>query len=283
MSRLRVVLLLIGFALSSVLFQNCAGNTFGAPAEFSAASAAGSADGTTDSNGGQGDTSPVIDANLGMCNRTSLQQITTPLKIVLVVDNSGSTLNTDPLGFRQSSLQQLVSTYGSKANLKWQMMLFNGSSAFSLIYSNSQQDPIFSNGAAAQAAVDYFRQLKGAGNTPYLAALSLADKAIRTDPDLSNPEVRYAVMFMSDGRPTDSSDSQIFAAENQILARAPNRITFNTLYFTNSTDPDDKTEPANRLREMARIGKGYFTNITRERATVPLDQVLVIPGSGCLP
>lgn len=249
-------------------FQNCANTNFGASGD---PSRVGFGEGEFDGNYGE---------VLALCNRNSFQTVTKKLKIILVVDNSGSTLQTDPQKFRQASVDDLITKYAAKANFSWQLILFNGSTARALINNGNTNSPIFSDVAGARTALNVFSAERAAGETPYLAALSRAEDAIRLDPELNGPEAPlYVVMFMSDGQPTDSNTSQILAAETNLLNRAAGRISLNSLYFGS----DNSTQAMDRLKQMSDLGKGQFTNITSGKAFVRIDDISIIPQSGCAP
>lgn len=262
------IFIVIGLMATTVAFQNCAQTNF----------SAGSDDGSSTGQGGNG-YSPGSGDLLAICNKTSFETVTKKLKILLVVDNSGSVLQTDPQSFRQASIQNLITKYAGKANFSWQIVLFNGTTARALINKNGNvNDPVFSNAAAAQQALEVFKSEVGVGNTPYLSAISMAEQAIRSDADLTATDALYVTMFMSDGQPTDAQDRDILAAEKAMLDRAPSRITFNSLYF----GKDNSTQAINRLKSMSDLGKGLFTNITTDKVVVNIDDISVVPGSGCI-
>jgi hypothetical protein len=273
--QIRLIIVTGLMALTVGSFQNCAKTNF----------AASTNDGGSNGQGGPGaggtagGTGYTTDTVLAICNNNSFQTVTKKLKVLLVVDNSGSTLTTDPNKFRQASIQSLINKYSGKANFSWQIVLFNGTSARALVNNNANpNDPKFSNSAAAQVALDVFKAEVASGNTPYLAAISMAKTAISTDVDFNSVDAPlYVTMFMSDGQPTDSSDSQILAAEKSMLDLAPTRITFNSLYF----GADNSTANQNRLKAMSDLGKGQFTNITSQQAVINIDDISVIPQSGC--
>ncbi len=260
-----------GLMALTVSFQNCAQSNFSAGAGDAASNRLG---------GGYDPNDPLTADLLAVCNKTTFETITKKLRIVLIVDNSGSTLQTDPNKFRQASIQDLLSRYSGKANFSWQIILFNGTTARALINKNGNvNDPVFADAAAAQAALDVFKAEAGTGNTPYLAALRKAEDAIRLDPEFNSADAPvYVTMFMSDGQPTDSNDSQILEAEKTLLDRAPTRITLNSLYF----GQDNKQTEIARLKSMSDLGKGQFTNITSQQAVIKIDDISVVPQSGCV-
>lgn len=269
MAKLTRLLVVASLMLVAASFQNCAKTNF-SPEDSSQGSS-----GSPGGGGGGGGSGDI----LAVCNKTSFETITKKLRIILVVDNSGSTLDTDPQNFRRASIQNLINRYSGKANFSWQIISFASSSAQAHINNNGNfQSPVFSNAGAAQSALNAFPAAQNNAQTPYLKALQMADLAVANDPEFSSSDKPlYVLMFMSDGQPTDSSDNQIRDAQRQLLNRDASRITFNSLYFGS----DNNNSNINRLKEMADLGKGQFTNITKQQAAINLDDISVVPQSGC--
>lgn len=269
MAKLSRLIIVASLMLVAASFQNCAQTNF----------TAGSADGSSDGQGGGGGGGGSADSDLlAICNRNSFETVTKKLKIVLVVDNSGSTLQTDPQNFRRASIQGLINRYSSKPNFSWQIIYFAGNSAHALVNSGATNNPVFGNAGQAQVALNAFPAADANASTPYLAALNMADKAISTDAEFNSAEKPlYVVMFMSDGEPKDSGPNQIFSKERDLLSRDATRISFNSLYFA----VDNNQNAMNLLKEMADIGKGVFTVIPQQQASINIDDISVVPQSGC--
>lgn len=271
MAKLTRLFFVVSLMLVAASFQNCAKTNFSPGNDELGSNGGPGGSGGGGGGGGSGDI-------LAICNKNSFENVTKKLRIVLIVDNSGSTLETDPQNFRKASIQSLINRYSGKGNFSWQIISFASNSAQALVHNGSTQSPVFSNAGAAQMALNAFPSAQANAQTPYLKALQMADAAIANDPEFNSAEKPlYVLMFMSDGQPTDSSDNQIRDAERQLLSRDASRITFNSLYFGS----DNHTGNMNRLREMADIGKGQFTNITKQQAVINIDDISVVPQSGC--
>ena len=189
-----------------------------------------------------------------------------PTKMIFVVDMSGSNQSapgcsvsstcTDPgKAIRGGSIQKFLNDYGSHTNFGWAFDVFFGTSSTALTGDGSSTAPIFVNAAAMQSSINTFMGMTDQGDTPYLAALANVQATIANDPDLnssSNPQ--YVVVFMSDGQPdADESLSNILSAVSGIVALAPKRVTFNSIYYGTS-DPI----ASSNLQQMATTGNGNF-------------------------
>jgi hypothetical protein len=201
------------------------------------------------------------------------------LNITFIVDNSTSTLTTDPnKNYRNSSISQFMSRYRTKANFSWQFMYFNQNKARALVNSGNDQNPMFSSDPSSMdSALSNFLGLTPLSSTPYLAALGLADRSVAVDPELNsaaNPS--YAFIFLSDGQPTDTnSKSVIFSKIQGLRAKAPGRVSLSTVYFG-----QDSSNDLRLMAEMAQVGFGRFAD-TNKSQSVQLDDVATIPQVLC--
>lgn len=222
-----------------------------------------------------------------------------PMKILFLVDQSGSNLNgpfehpgqaTDPTKtFRHGVLNEFFQLHGLKEYLSWGFITFNGTSANGLINSGSPSDPVFtdSSSIAAQSLVT-FKQSTDVGNTPYRAALAKARSLIQADIASSVREHDYRIVMITDGYPTDYCptpaqtlcpgtmlESQIDADVQAIINLAPTKIQLNTVYYG---FPDAGATA--RLNRMATIGKGQYVD-TNTSMEVHLDDLIEVEQPIC--
>ncbi|PWU17156.1 MAG: hypothetical protein C5B49_09510 [Bdellovibrio sp.] len=223
-----------------------------------------------------------------------------PLKILIMLDDSGSTIDTDPQRqFRSAVINGMLQNYSSKTNFSWNLSFFQNDTAQTLIPLNSPQNPVFSDAATMSAAVNTWNTstLDG-GDTPYALALNLIDKAIVTDPGFSDPNVNYAIVLISDGMPNPALDDVVLTtAVNTLVNLKQTHITFSTVFFNNclnnTTNPgslgtigncgsptDDRAAIA-RLQAMAQVGGGQFANTIAEGSNINLANVLTVPPAVC--
>lgn len=238
----------------------------------------------------------------------SLQNLTVPIKLLFVVDNSGSnekytkdfgatechpateancTPPTDPdKGFRSGSITAFFNAYKAKSNFSWGLESFYGSGGHQFI--NNSDSTNFGDATAMQAAIKMFNAETAADSTPYGAALASAKSAIQNDPDLNSTSAQaplYYVVFMSDGYPTDTLNTDKSVNFNvldkdiaDLIALAPSRIRLNTLYYGTLNDPN----AANTLEHMAQKANGQFLNIdTATTKVIAIDDLIQIPNSSC--
>lgn len=180
--------------------------------------------------------------------------------MLFIVDTSGSNQGssgcklgsscTDPgKQMRSGSIDKFFDDYGSRSNFQWNVEYFQDTYANSLING-------FGNGSAMQAAMSQFMTIKDQGQTPYLAALSLAENTIKNDPDLnSSLDPQYLIVFMSDGQPTDTDATGAVNEVRDIVGLSPGKITFNTVYYGAGAATE-----AGLVQSMAQAGNGHFLN-----------------------
>jgi Mg-chelatase subunit ChlD len=265
---------LIGVVLATAvfsLFQNCS------QAKFSSGA---NSESSNDASGG-------IVHQPNSCH-TQLLQTTIPLKLLFVVDMSGSNFSnpgSDPNKvMRAGSIQQFFNDYNAKTNFSWGFIGFQGSSAEALITNGSVSSPrISSDKNDMQSAIDNFKGQADSGNTPYKAALNMAKQVISADGASASANTKYVVVFLSDGMPTDypntsTGDSQINSDVQSLVNLIPGRVSFNTIYY----GPDDPSA-SGRLKNMATAGGGEFldTNANATGKSFYISDVIKIPGEVC--
>jgi hypothetical protein len=239
-----------------------------------------------------------------------LQSVTVPVKILFVVDTSGSnnspttdngTLScglfqtcapaTDPYkSLRSGSITNFFAQYSSKPNFSWGFEVFSNDGGQAYITSGATQSPSFSNANAMQSAINQFNAETDGGGTPYIAALSMAQSTLATDADINSTAVNaplYYVIFLSDGYPTDSlnSDGTVNQAPvnksiSQLINLAPGRVFVSTVYYGTINDP----VASGLLQSMAQVGKGQFLNVdTTTTSTININDLITVPSGQCAP
>jgi len=200
---------------------------------------------------------------------TTLETTSIPTKILFVVDTSGSnhtgtncqlseTCTDRDKKMRAGSIQTFFNRYGSLIHFNWGFLTFQGQTATALINNGNVSSPKFSNAAAMQSAINYFKNnIRDTDSTPYGAALNMANLAITTDPDRNSAtQPQYIIVFMSDGMPKDvTSTTSLNNRVRDIVNLLPGRISFNTIYYGPSNQ-----DASNLLQSMANTGNGKFLN-----------------------
>ena len=227
-----------------------------------------------------------------------LTQLTIPIKILFVVDTSGSnavaTKNTgtntcgptdvgcapatDPnKTFREGSIMDFFNAYQSKTNFSWSIDGFQDTSANSFMTGSSF---VFSNASDMQTAIARFNNYTDQNATPYIAGLNAAITTIANDPDLHSTAAHpplYNVIFISDGYPTDGFDTSDGVIQS-LLALAPGRVTLSTVYYGTIND----SNAANALYYMSVVGQGQFVNVdTGSTSSIAFDDLINIPNGDC--
>ena len=204
-----------------------------------------------------------------------------------MVDNSGSTLTTDPNKTnRIATVEAFIQKYGAMANLTYSYSYFD-SAAMTYDNSNSSFDSssnqAFGNAASAQTALNLFSPIGASGSTVYSSAFERIQAIISADGPASS-NASYVVAFMSDGQPKDlgnSASSQLAGIEtltNQLMALVPSgRLTLSSVYF----GPTD-AGAENNLETMASLGGGQFIN-TNVTTNFSIDSLITIPTQACVP
>ena len=215
------------------------------------------------------------------------------LKIIFMVDNSDSTVTTDPNKYyRDTVISNFLTQYGSQKNLEYSFGYFaptayawdasTGVDAFVLSNYSSRQGPLQPFGVATDlsSALMGFIPLPTAGGTAYQAAFNSINQTIVPDLKANNPW-NYAVVFMSDGMPTDlgKSTQQVGAITalvqnllNEVQASGT-QITVSSVYF----GPESSPQPITNLTAMASVGGGQFVD-TNVNPDLEISDIVNIPG-----
>lgn len=241
-----------------------------------------SAGGGGSNGGGNGDDAT---GNLNQPCVDDLQKITVPVKFLFIVDVSGSN-QSNSTGYvgtdtgkvkRAGALQNLYNQYSAKTNFHYGFTYFSGSTSSALI-GYDLNTPAFANSSAVyQQAINTFKTIPDSGETPYVAALDLAAKAIDLDTNRT-AQTKWVVVFISDGMPNPHVDDATLAAKVQtIVGKIPGQVTFNAIYYGNQ---DPQAGP--RLTKMTQAGGGKFLDAnTSTGYNFQITDVVTIPGTGC--
>lgn len=270
------VLALVAVAVLS--FQNCAKANFSGGNDPSVLGSPNTDQGIVRDNLNQPNTNP------GSCY-TVLHQQTVPVKMLFVVDTSGSNRGfngtDDRRVVRGESLQTFFNDLGTRANFNWGFITFHASIATPMIASGVL--PIFSSQTAdMQNALNAFKAnyQDDGGNTPYEAALDMAQQAILND--RGSNDSKYIVVFLSDGMPDPAVATDVLINHvRQIVGTKPGRVTFNTVYYGSGGN----TAAIERLSGMAKAGSGNFlnTNLNPTQKSFLISNIVNIPGQVCTP
>ena len=219
-----------------------------------------------------------------------------PTKVLFIVDKSssnqgfwftnifGSTYSPgtdDNKVMRAGVISTFLEHHQSNANFSWGFITFSGETAKNLI-PGLPKNQIFTKDPTKMAgAIHEFQRKSDQGDTPYLAALSLAYKGLAADPDLKTADkINYIVVFLSDGVPTDyaadiSGQKKLMADLGKLVKLSP-KISFNTVYYGSKNDI-----ASHRLKQMSVLGKGQFldTNLNPNGKDFQIDDIIKIPNS----
>ncbi len=215
-----------------------------------------------------------VDGTVRQTCTEQLQNATIPIKLLFVVDTSGSNAGSSGTDnnkvVRGQSIQEFFNTYKVKTNFSWDMTVFSDSTSSPLIAGFT------TNTATMQGAINNFLAITDNGNTPYVAALDLAYQHIAND-TLRTPQTKWVVVFLSDGLPNpEVALSTLQAKVSTIVGLVPGQVSFNTVYYGTA----DATA-AGRLQSMATSGGGKFLNTNNSGRSFPIQDVIQVPGTIC--
>jgi hypothetical protein len=177
---------------------------------------------------------------------------------MFVMDKSGSNGQTDPGAIkRANNIEAFYNKNKDFPYYRWGMVGFQGSGAAAYISEGGDDYPIFTDQEPlVRGALARLRGPEG-GATPYGAALQVTRQAIITDlQKYPQDDAVYMVFFVSDGEPTDVSDSEIINKYvKDLLNASPDKVYLSTAFYgPNGLDAEDL------LRKMAQAGKGKYVN-----------------------
>ena len=221
-------------------------------------------------------------------------KLSVPLRIIVAIDVTGSTGfnrfatehpddgpynytkgSDNDQAFRQRSVNELVDSLSPLSNITYNMQYFrdaynvgwrkapNAPIAKSLInVGSNDQSPTFGTALDMKAAMKEFLTKQEDGGTEYFAPLNLIRKSIENDAGFASGQQNYAVVFMTDGQPTErlkpdkdgviqhvpwkaeTDEPELLAAIGDLVALAPGHISFGTVFFNDIT-------PEERARQIA--------------------------------
>ncbi len=228
------------------------------------------------------------------CVKT-IDQTTENLRIIFMVDNSGSTLDTDPnQQIRVQTIRNFIAKYGMKANFTYSFGFFSDDTYF---YNTSTKKFIdvsrsgissikFGASGDLVNALNSFNQIDGFGGTNYSPALGAVSKIISQDP-ASKENWNYIVIFMSDGQPSDILDPVIDHLKSlvdlvTVAAHSHKALaTMSTVLFDPIHDSQYPSSSDN-LKYLAKQGKGqYFDTNFPPAGGLAIDDIISVPGEKC--
>ncbi len=258
------VILVLSFA-QVILFQNC-GRDYGI-----------NVSNAVEDLGGVTGTVPV-------CDTTFIEE-NGVIKILFLVDTSGSNSMqsgaTDPQKYwRSNVINSFRDHYASKENFFYNITTFHADTATSLVnFQVNGQTRYFTNATdKTNTAVTSFVTTNDSGNTPYKKATDKVQQIIESDLATGADVGKYLVVMLSDGMPNPArSNAEVTADVQAVIALAPDKISFNTIYYYNSSFSN---EAQDRLSTMAAAGNGNFI-VANSNEVLAIDDVIRIPHEEC--
>jgi uncharacterized protein (TIGR03382 family) len=193
------------------------------------------------------------------------ESLTFPVKILFIMDDSGSMSESDPSFRRLAAARELVSILIPEPEIYFGVERFQDGEPFLLT-----TEPIFTRD---QQKLDWAladAQHQPAGWTPYIGALSTAITAIKSDMNqdpIMAGRTRYIVLFLSDGEPTDEPSPPYTQIKDRVTQLkqleegqpAAGEVTLHTAYLESNGD-DSGGSHVLLLQEMAAMTGGEFRN-----------------------
>lgn len=270
---MKKVMVALATLMLVVSFQNCSQQKLSAKSNSSDGGGGPLNLGNTDD-----EATGVVTQTGGPNCRNQLRTITTPIKPVFIVDVSGSNKQNDG-GARGSdpdrivrgdSIERFYNTYKSKSNFGWSFSTFAANSATVLL--------AMGNAAQMNSAIQTFRNMGDAGETPYIAALNAAKNNIAGDTGRA-AGTKYMVVFLSDGLPNPVvSDANLQSKVMEVVNTVAGAVSFNTVYYGNVNQ-----QASDRLKLMAQAGGGNFldTNANPTGKDFLISDLVIVPGVVC--
>lgn len=235
--------------------------------------------------------------------------ITENIRLIFMIDNSGSTADTDPnYSARVSTIQTFLKTYQNKANFTYAFGIFGsyiGGNAYSGrigvgagfydmagLLDISYFANTFGSAAALPTILNNFENRSTDGGTLYTSAFTALQTLISQDERNHRGVYKYVVIFMSDGEPTDwcldstcsnvtfdTVDNGVTALVDKLKASViagGSSFALSTVYFDATASYDDSA--AYFLSDMANHGGGTFIDAHQSGQNFTIDDLLVDPG-----
>jgi hypothetical protein len=190
------------------------------------------------------------------------QELVFPVKILFIIDTSGSMAFTDPEAQRAQAVGEVVNRYNPNPGVSFALIRFSGSSI--LLTDGFTKDP-----AELDDALLQLREADGVTN--YRGALGQATNLLSGDILGSGlgerVRSRYVIIFFSDGLPypPDTNRYEDIYEDVQRLMQLETldvgEIRFHTAFLNSPDTPFDVAQEARQLlQNMATLGQGTFTN-----------------------
>ncbi|MDC0980491.1 VWA domain-containing protein [Bdellovibrionales bacterium] len=179
-------------------------------------------------------------------------------KFLFVIDKSGSNQETDSgAEKRAGNIRKFIEENRDKEYYRYGLIAFSGNSSESYIKNEQGEAEFTEDEDKALKAVDRLRSEVDDGSTPYRAAITQARGVIVRDKELHPKEQSiYMVFFVSDGVPTDvHGNSELDSLVKDLRKSVSNPVFFSTAFYGGSGSGAE-----DRLREMAKSGKGKYIN-----------------------
>jgi hypothetical protein len=216
---------------------------------------------------------------------TTAATTTQNLRIMFMVDNSGSTATTDPAHtYRVKTVQDFIAAYGSHTNLTYSFGYFSGTTAKEWDGSNSSFQSTattpFGNSAVLSSALTQYEGFAPGGSTPYSAAFASLNHLVQQD-EAAGTHENYVVVFMSDGQPTDISGNIVTGINTMVdslrtaVQANGSLLTVSAVYFGPETDQT----AINNLGAMSTEGQGQFVDTNLLTSSLQINDVITVPGT----
>jgi len=190
------------------------------------------------------------------------QELVFPVKILFIIDTSGSMAFTDPEAQRAQAVGEVVNQFNTNPGVSFALIRFSGSSI--LLTDEFTKDP-----AELDDALIQLREADGVTN--YRGAIGQATNLLSGDilgSDLGERvRSRYVVIFLSDGLPypPDTNRYEDIYEDIQRLMQLQDldvgEIRLHTAFVNSPDTPFDVADEARQLlQNMATLGQGTFTN-----------------------
>ncbi len=224
------------------------------------------------------ETPPPVDQSAtvnGSYCASSPESLVFPVKILLILDDSGSMATSDANFRRLTASQELINLLLPKEGIFFAVENFQNAQPMMLT-----NNPYFTRERGSLDAALSQGVHGPVGATPYNGALSLAHTALQADIN-ENPETssrtRYVVLLLSDGAPTDELGPPypgILSVAKLIkeLENGTNHageVTIHTAYLRDPNQASNSNSAQagiDLLNEIARIGEGEFRNFENGEA-----------------
>ncbi|MCB0421313.1 MAG: VWA domain-containing protein [Bdellovibrionales bacterium] len=204
----------------------------------------------------------VVKSSGGFCisDPDEVQRFT---KFLFVIDKSGSNSSTDNgAQKRAGNIRKFINENKEKKYYRYGLIVFSGSHSDSFINDAKGNAEFTSDINKTQRAVERLETEGDSGSTPYKAALGLTRNIIVTDAKKYPKEKSiYMVFFISDGVPTDGSNSsELSSLVKDIRGSVTNKVFVSTAFYGGSGSGAE-----DRLQDMAQAGKGKYINFDRQK------------------